>query len=131
VKTLHVLPCLGGIQRIDHKLDLSPCAHYIVKHIKNEVMRSLEENVFMNYRWFSHSLVILALEFTCMFINTHRDQREKEEKTKIKARHKNNKQNKRIPLLISTMAETRKVHRCHAQYKPLSLLKIKRKENLT
>ena len=85
----------------------------------------------MNYRWFSHSLVILALEFTCMFINNHKDQREKEEKTKIKVKHKNNKQNKRIPLLISTMAEKRKVHRCHTQYKPLSLEnKKKRKSNL-
>ena len=64
---LQVLPfCFGGVQRIDHKLELSPRAHYIVKHIKNEVMRSLEEeNVFMNYRWLSRSLVILALEFTC------------------------------------------------------------------
>ena len=61
MKTLHVLPCLGDDQRIDHKLEPGPCAHYIVKHIKNEVMRSLEvENVFMNYRWLSRSLVILA-----------------------------------------------------------------------
>ena len=29
---LQVLPfCFGGIQRIDHKLELSPRAHYIVK----------------------------------------------------------------------------------------------------
>ena len=64
---LQVLPfCFGGVQRIDHKLELGPRAHYIVKHKKNEVMRSLEEeNVFMNYRWLSRSLVILALEFTC------------------------------------------------------------------
>ena len=64
---LQVLPFyFGSVQRIDHKLELGPRAHYIVKHIKNEVMRSLEkENVFMNYRWLSRSLVILALEFTC------------------------------------------------------------------
>ena len=88
-------------------------------------------DVFMNYRQFSHSLVILAWEFTCMLINNHRDQREKEKKTKIKVKHKNNEQKKRLPLLISTMAEKRKVHRCHAQYKPLSLEnKKKRKSNL-
>ena len=36
---LQVLPfCFRGVQRIDHKLELSPRAHYIVKHIKNEVL---------------------------------------------------------------------------------------------
>jgi len=38
---LQVLPfCFGGVQRIDHKLELGPRAHYIVKHMKYEVMRA-------------------------------------------------------------------------------------------
>ena len=39
---LQVLPFyFGGVQRIDHKLELGPRAHYIVKYIKNEVIRIL------------------------------------------------------------------------------------------
>jgi len=85
VKTLHVLPCLGGVPRIDHKLELNPCAHYIVKHIKNEVMHSLEENVFMNYRWFSHSLVILAFG---IHLHVHQQPQEITEKKKGKQKEK-------------------------------------------
>jgi len=75
--------CFGGVQRIDHKLELSPRAHYIVKPSKNEVMRILEEeNVFMNYRWLSRSLVILALEFTCKLNNNNQGKVEEEDETK-------------------------------------------------
>ena len=83
---LQVLPfCFGGVQRIDHKLELSPHAHYIVKHIKNEVMQSLEEeNVFMNYRWLSRSLVILALEFTCKLNKNKQGKVEEEDENKRK-----------------------------------------------
>jgi len=31
-ENLTCLPCLGGVQRIDHKLEPGPCAHYIVKY---------------------------------------------------------------------------------------------------
>ena len=79
--------CFGGVQRIDHKLELSPRAHYIVKPSKNEVMRILEEeNVFMNYRWLSRSLVILALKFTCTLnkYNQGKVEEEEESKTNVK-----------------------------------------------
>ena len=79
--------CFGGIQRIDHKLELSPRAHYIVTPSENEVMRILEEeNVFMDYRWLSRSLVLLALEFTCT-LNTYNQgkvEEEEESKTNVK-----------------------------------------------
>ena len=64
--------CFGGVQRIDHKLELSHRAHYIVKPSKNEVMRILEEeNVFMNYRWLSRSLVI-PVSYTHLTLPTKR-----------------------------------------------------------
>ena len=59
--------CLGGVQRIDHKPELSPRSHYIVKTNKKEVTRSLEEeNIIMNYRWHSHNIVILMFLDSCL-----------------------------------------------------------------
>ena len=121
---LQVLPfCFGGDKRINHKLELSPRAHYIIKHIKNEVMRSLkEENVFMNYRWLSRSIVILALEFTCKLNKYNQGKVEEEEESKTKQNEsKDTNINKSLPLLLETMEERRRVHRCHSQHMPLSL----------
>ena len=77
--------CFGGVQRINHKLELSPHAHYIVKPSKNEVMRILEEeNIFMNYRWLSRSLVMLALDFTCKLNKYNQGKVEEEDENKWK-----------------------------------------------
>ena len=77
----------GSVQRIDHKLELSPRAHYIIKPSKNEVMRILEEeNIFMNYRWLSRSLVILALDFTCKLNKYNQGKVEEEEESKRKGK---------------------------------------------
>ena len=84
----------------------------------------------MNYRWFSQSLVIRAFGIHLHVHQQPRDHREKEKKNKIKVTHKN-KEKKIIPLLINAMAEKKEVHRCHAQYNPLSLFKIKKNKNLT
>ena len=84
----------------------------------------------MNYRWFSQSLVIRAYGIHLHVHQQPRDHREKEKKNKIKVTHKNKEKRKIIPLLINAMAEKKEVHRCHAQYNPLSLsFKIKRNPN--
>jgi len=41
LEPLHVLPCFGGVQRISHRIKLSPHSRYIIKPSKNEVIRIL------------------------------------------------------------------------------------------
>ena len=61
LELLHILPCFGGDQRITHKIELSPHSHYIIKTNKNKMIRNLEEEIIMKYRWHSHNIVILML----------------------------------------------------------------------
>ena len=87
LEPLHVLPCFGGVQRISHRIELSPQSHYIIKTNKNEMIRSLEEeNIIMNYRWHSHKHSYTdASGFTCMLIKTKRGKVERRRrKQKVK-----------------------------------------------
>ena len=118
-------------ERIKHRIDLSP-------------LFALDHQALASMNWYVpwggehlHEISLAlaktrytrASEITCMLIQTNIDHREKEKKNKIKVHIRIKNKIKIIPLLISTMAEKKEVHRCHAQYNPLSLFKIKRNPN--
>ena len=104
LKTLHVLPCFGGDQRIIHKIELSPHSHYIIKTNKNEMIRNLEEeNIIMKYRRHPHKYgYIDASRFTWTFIKTKRGEVEIEEE------HINKKSMKMLPF-VTCRNDERKV----------------------
>ena len=79
LESFNVLPCFGGVQRISHKIELSPYPYYIIKMNKNEMIRNLEEeNIIMKYRWRSHKNGYTdASRFTWMLIITKREKVEK------------------------------------------------------
>ena len=84
LEPLHVLPYFGGVQRITHKIELSPHSHYIIKMNKNEMIRNLEEeNIIMKYQWHSHKHDYTdASRFTWMLIITKRGKVERRRKQK-------------------------------------------------
>ena len=44
LEPLHILPYFRGVQRIKHKIELSPHSHYIIKTNKNEMIRILRRS---------------------------------------------------------------------------------------
>ena len=96
LEPLHVLPYFRGDQRITHKIELSPHSHYIIKMNKNEMIRNLEENIIMKYRWHSHKYgYIDASRFIWTFIKTKRG------KIEIEEEHINKKSINMLPLITS------------------------------
>ena len=63
----------------------------------------------MNYRWHSHNIGVLVLWNSLVNSTKTKENESKEEYKQL------------LPLLLETMEERRRVHRCHSQHMPLSL----------